>query len=89
MDLALLAVVVLSASALLVLLLAAAWSRFIDPDEWRVDSRWAGRPRLAAALDRVLRRFDPLRSFILLLVLTGLVLAFAAVPTIAVLLGKL
>jgi hypothetical protein len=88
-DIALLAVVVLATSALLVLLLAAAWSRFIDPDDWLVDSRWAARPRLAAGLDRVLGRFDPLRSFILLLVLTGLVLAFAAVPTVAVLLGKL
>jgi hypothetical protein len=88
-GLAVLAVVVLVVAALLVLLLAASWSRFIDPDEWRVDSAWASRPRLAGAVDRVLRRFDPLRSFILLLVLTGLVLAFAAVPTIAVLLGRL
>jgi hypothetical protein len=86
---ALLAIAVLASSVLLVLLLAASLSRFMDPEDWRVDSRWAARPRLAAGLDRVLRRFDPLRSFILLLVLTGLVLAFAAVPTIAVLLGKL
>ena len=89
MSFALLAVIVLALAAVLVLLLAAAWSRFIDPEEWRVDSRWAARPLLAGALDYVLRRFDPLRSFMLLLVLTGLGVAFGAVPTIAVLLGRL
>jgi hypothetical protein len=83
------ALLALAVSALFVLLLMAAYSRFVDPEEWRIDSRWARRPRLAAALDRVLRRFDPLRSFILLLVVTGMVLAFVAVPTIAILLSRL
>jgi hypothetical protein len=83
------ALLALAVSALFVLLLMAAYSRFVDPEEWRIDSRWARRPRLAAALDRVLRRFDPLRSFMLLLVVTGMVLAFVAVPTIAILLSRL
>ena len=83
------ALVALLVSALFVLLLMAAYSRFVDPEEWRIDSRWARRPRLAAAIDRVLGRFDPLRSFMLLLVTTGAVLAFVAVPTIAILLGRL
>jgi hypothetical protein len=83
------ALVTLSVSALFVLLLAAAYSRFVDPEEWRTDSRWAKRPRLARALDVVLGRFDPLRSFMLLLVLTGMVLAFVAVPTVAILLSRL
>jgi hypothetical protein len=83
------ALVALAVSALFVLFLMAAYSRFVDPEEWRFDSRWARRPRLAAAIDRVLGRFDPLRSFMLLLVTTGVVLAFVAVPTIAILLGRL
>jgi hypothetical protein len=83
------ALVALVVSALFVLFLMAAYSRFVDPEEWRIDSRWARRPRLAAAIDRVLGRFDPLRSFMLLLVTTGGVLAFVAVPTIAILLGRL
>jgi hypothetical protein len=83
------ALVALVVSALFVLFLMAAYSRFVDPEEWRFDSRWARRPRLAAAIDRVLGRFDPLRSFMLLLVTTGVVLAFVAVPTIAILLGRL
>ncbi len=83
------ALVALAFSALFVLLLLAAYSRFVDPEEWRIDSRWARRPRLAAAIDRVLGRFDPLRSFMLLLVTTGGVLAFVTVPTIAILLGRL
>jgi len=83
------ALVALAFSALFVLLLLAAYSRFVDPEEWRIDSRWARRPRLAAAIDRVLGRFDPLRSFMLLLVTTGGVLSFVTVPTIAILLGRL
>jgi hypothetical protein len=83
------ALLALAVSALFVLLLMAAYSRFVDPEEWRIDSKWARRPRLAAALDRVLGRFDPLRSFMLLLVVTGMVLAFVAVPTIAILLSRL
>jgi hypothetical protein len=83
------ALVALAFSALFVLLLLAAYSRFVDPEEWRIASRWARRPRLAAAIDRVLGRFDPLRSFMLLLVTTGAVLAFVAVPTIAILLSQL
>ena len=83
------ALVTLGISALFVLLLLGAWSRFIDPEEWRIDSRWARHPRLARAVDVVLGRFDPLRSFMLLLVLTGMVLAFFAVPTIAILLSRL
>jgi hypothetical protein len=83
------ALVALVVSALFVLFLMAAYSRFVDPEEWRMDSRWARRPRLAAAIDRVLGHFDPLRSFMLLLVTTGVVLAFIAVPTIAILLGRL
>jgi hypothetical protein len=83
------ALVTLAVSALFVLLLAAAYSRFVDPEDWRMDSRWAKRPRLARALDGVLGRFDPLRSFMLLLVLTGMVLAFVAVPTVAILLSRL
>ena len=83
------ALVALAVSALFVLLLMAAYSRFVDPEEWRIDSRWARWPRLAAAVDGVLGRFDPLRSFMLLLVVTGMVLAFVAVPTVAILLGRL
>jgi hypothetical protein len=83
------ALVALAFSALFVLLLLAAYSRFVDPEEWQIASRWARRPRLAAAIDRVLGRFDPLRSFMLLLVTTGAVLAFVAVPTIAILLSQL
>jgi hypothetical protein len=83
------ALLALAVSALFVLLLMAAYSRFVDPEEWRVDSKWARRPRLAAALDGVLRRFDPLRSFMLLFVVTGMVLAFVTVPTIAILLSRL
>jgi hypothetical protein len=83
------ALVALAFSALFVLLLLAAYSRFVDPEEWRIASRWARRPRLAAAIDQVLGRFDPLRSFMLLLVTTGAVLAFVAVPTIAILLSQL
>jgi hypothetical protein len=83
------ALLMLGISALFVLLLLGAWSRFIDPDEWRIDSRWAQHPRLARAVDAVIGRFDPLRSLMLLLVLTGIVLAFVAVPTIAILLSRL
>jgi hypothetical protein len=83
------ALVALAVSALFVLLLLAAYSRFVDPEEWQIDSRWAKRPRLARALDVILGRFDPLRSFMLLLVLTGMVLAFVAVPTFAILLSRL
>lgn len=83
------ALVALAVSALFVLFLMASYSRFVDPEEWRIDSRWARHPRLAAPLDRVLRHFDPLRSFILLLVTTGVVLAFVAVPTVAILLSRL
>ena len=83
------ALAALSVSALFVLFLMASYSRFVDPEDWRIDSRWARRPRLAAALDGVLGRFDPLRSFMLLLVVTGMMLAFVAVPTIAILLSRL
>jgi hypothetical protein len=84
------ALAILAVDAFVLLVATAAFARFIHEDEWRVESRWARRPRLAGALERIaFFRLDHLRALILWLVLAALLTAFVAVPALFYLLGKL
>ena len=81
---------VLAFCALAVVLAFAAWARFVDPEHWRLQGRWAPRPRLTLAIERIaFVGLNPLRALMLWLVLTGLVLAFLGVPALVYLLGRL
>ena len=75
--------------ALVILVVAAAFARFTHENEWRVETGWARRPRLAGAIERVaFFRLNPLRALVLWLVLGALLTAFVAVPALFYVLGK-
>jgi hypothetical protein len=81
---------VLALAAIGIVASFAAWARFLDPEGWRSEGRWARRPRLTRAIERVaFARLNPLRALIFWLVTTGIVLAFFAVPALAYVLGEL
>lgn len=81
---------VLALCTVAVVITFAAWARFIDPDHWRFGGRWARRPWLTLAIERIaFLGLNPLRALMLWLVLTGLVLAFLGVPALVYLLGRI
>jgi hypothetical protein len=85
-----LALAVLALDALVIVVVAAAFTRFVHEDDWRVETGWARRPRLARLLERVaFAGLNPLRALILWLVLGAVVTAFVAIPALFYLLGKL
>jgi hypothetical protein len=85
----LVALAVLALATLAVVVTAAAFARFVDPETWRVETAWALRPRLAGAIERVaFFGLDPLRALVLWLVLVALLVGFLAIPALFYLLGE-
>ena len=77
-------------AGLVALTTLAAVARFIEPDTWRVATKWARWRRTAAVIDRVaLSWLEPLRALVFWLVASALVLGFVAVPAIFFLLSEL
>ena len=84
------ALLIVALDALVIITLVAAFARFVHEDEWRTETGWARRPRLASALERVaFARLNPLRALMTWLVVAAVVTAFLAVPALFYLLGEL
>jgi hypothetical protein len=75
--------------AFVVLVTVGALARFLYEDAWRTETGWARRPTLARTVELAFLGLNPLRAFMLWLVLSALALGFGAIPALFYLLGLL